>query len=95
MNSSPKKAYGELQAPGKPTSSTRHTTTEFLESKILELTDKRLFLLNEQNELIRRKDNLPEDEFQKRLRDLLNQISPAVFDIRAITQSKRFLEQDL
>lgn len=98
MNSGPKKAYGELQAPGKPTatnSSTRHTVTEFLESKILELTNKRLSLLTEQDGLIRRKDYLPEEESQKQLSDLLNQVSPTEFDIQAITRPKRFLEQDL
>lgn len=38
---------------------------------------------------------MPGDEFQKRLRALLDQISPAAYDIQAITRSKRFLEQDL
>lgn len=34
MNSSPKKAYGELQAPGKPTSSTLSSEQVVLSSKI-------------------------------------------------------------
>lgn len=79
----------------KPTGSAPRNVTEYLEQKIVELTSVRTSLLKERDNIINEKELMDSEIFQDQLKEILDKLTPNAANLRALSQSKRFIEQDM
>lgn len=74
---------------------TPRTVSDFLEDKIVELTDRRNSLLDCKNGIIESREKPSDAEHQQQLEAILAQIKPTARDLLELSRSKRVIEQDI